>query len=204
MAAGPPSFVVINRAGLATTLAEFLALARRRPDDMSFATAGLGFRSHLATEMLTARAGVSILHVPYHDDSPASQAMLRGEVQMNFMEPAFLTGLLPTGNLRALAVTSAERHPLFPDVPTVSKAAIPGFKTATYWGLVAPIASPEPILTKLRQNTRRFFATEPERERLTQAGFLPMAGDAAAFDRIRAQETAKWGPLIRDRNIRSS
>ncbi len=204
MAASAPSFVVINRAVPATTLQEFLELARRRPDGMSFATAGVGFTSHLATELLMARAGVSMLHVPYRGGSPASQAVLTGEVQMNFMEAAFLTGLLPTGNLRALAVTSAQRHPLFPDVPTVSEAAIPGFETATYWGLVAPTATPEPILTKLRTGTQRFFNTAAERERLTQAGFLPMGADAEIFNRIKAQESAKWGPLIRDRGIRVS
>jgi tripartite-type tricarboxylate transporter receptor subunit TctC len=202
MAAGAPSFVVINRSVPATTLAEFLALARRRPDSMSFATAGVGFTSHLATELLMARAGVSMLHVPYRGGSPASQAVLTGEVQMNFMEAAFLTGLLPTGNLRALAVTSATRHPLFPDVPTVSESAIPGFETGTYWGLVAPAATPAPVLTKLRETTQRFFNTTAERERLTQAGFLPIAGDAAVFDRLKAEESAKWGKLIRDRNIR--
>jgi len=204
LAASAPSFVVINRAVPATTLAEFLELARRRPDGMSFATAGVGFTSHLATELLMARAGVSMLHVPYRGGAPASQAVLTGEVQMNFMEAAFLTGLLPTGTLRALAVTSATRHPLFPDVPTVSEAAIPGFETATYWGLVAPAATPAPVLTKLREGTQRFFNTPAERERLTQAGFLPIAGDAAMFDRLRAEETAKWGPLIRDRNIRAT
>jgi tripartite-type tricarboxylate transporter receptor subunit TctC len=202
MAAGAPSFVVINRSVPATTLAEFLALARRRPDSMSFATAGVGFTSHLATELLMARAGISMLHVPYRGGSPASQAVLTGEVQMNFMEAAFLTGLLPTGNLRALAVTSATRHPLFPDVPTVSEAAIPGFETGTYWGLVAPAATPAPVLTKLRETTQRFFNSTAERERLTQAGFLPIAGDAAVFDRLKAEESAKWGKLIRDRNIR--
>jgi tripartite-type tricarboxylate transporter receptor subunit TctC len=118
------------------------------------------------------------------------------------MEAAFLTGLLPTGNLRALAVTSATRHPLFPDVPTVSEAAIPGFETGTYWGLVAPAATPAPVLTKLRETTQRFFNSTGERERLTQAGFLPIAGDAAVFDRLKAEESAKWGKLIRDRNIR--
>ena len=202
MAAGAPSFVVINRSVPATTLQEFLALARRSPDSMSFATAGVGFTSHLATELLMARAGVSMVHVPYRGGSPASQALLTGEVQMNFMEAAFLTGLLPTGNLRPLAVTSATRHPLFPDVPTVAEAAIPGFETGTYWGLVAPTATPAPVLAKLREGTQRFFNSPAERERLTQAGFLPIAGDAAVFDRLKAAESAKWEKLIKDRNIR--
>ncbi|WP_158292230.1 Bug family tripartite tricarboxylate transporter substrate binding protein [Paracraurococcus ruber] len=202
LAASAPSFVVINRAVPAATLTEFLDLARRKPDGMSFATAGVGFTSHLATELLMARAGVSMLHVPYRGGAPASQAVLTGEVQMNFMEAAFLTGLLPTGNLRALAVTSATRHPLFPDVPTVSEAGIPGFETGTYWGLVAPAATPAPVLARLRETTQRYFASAAERERLTQAGFLPIAGDTAAFDRIKAEESAKWGRLIRDRNIK--
>ena len=94
------------------------------------------------------------------------------------------------------------RHPLFPDVPTVSEAAIPGFETGTYWGLVAPTATPGPVLTKLRETTQRFFNSTAERERLTQAGFLPIAGDATVFDRTKVEESAKWGKLIRDRNIK--
>lgn len=201
LAAQAPSFVVVNRSVPAATLAELIALAKRQPNEMSFATAGVGFTSHLATELLMAMAGISILHVPYRGAAAASQAVLSGEVQMNFMEAAFLTGLLPTGNLRALAVTSRERHPLFPEVPTVAEAGVPGFQSATYWGLVAPAGTPAPVLERLRAATLRFVNTPAERERLTQAGFLPIGGDAAAFERLKAEESAKWGPLIRDRKI---
>ena len=202
LVASAPSFVVVHRDVRATSLPELIALAKARPDAMSFATAGVGFTSHLATELLMARAGISMLHVPYRGAAAASQALIAGEVQMNFMEAAFLTGLLPGGGLRALAVTSPERHPLFPDVPTVAEAAIPGFETATYWGLVAPAATPAPVVERLRAATLRFVNSDAERRRLLQAGFLPIAGDAAVFQRNKAEELAKWGPLIRDRNIR--
>jgi len=202
LVAQAPSFVVVHRAVPATTLAELIALAKGRPDGLSFATAGVGFTSHLATELLMERAGVSMLHVPYRGASAASQAIVAGEVQMNFMEAAFLSGLLPGGAIRALAVTSRERHPLFPDVPTVAEAGIPGFETATYWGLVAPAGVPAPVLERLRAATMRHVASPAERARLTAAGFLPVAGDAAAFERNKAEEVAKWGPLIRNRNIR--
>ena len=102
----------------------------------------------------------------------------------------------------SLGLTSGSRNPLFPDVPTVAESGLPGFETGTYWGLVAPAATPAPVLAKLREATQRFFASAPERERLTQAGFVPIAGDAAAFDRIKAEESAKWGRLIKERGIK--
>ncbi|MCR0980458.1 Bug family tripartite tricarboxylate transporter substrate binding protein [Roseomonas populi] len=202
LVAQAPSFVVVHRSVPASTLAELIALAKGKPDGLSFATAGVGFTSHLATELLMERAGVSMLHVPYRGASAATQAVVSGEVQMNFMEAAFLAGQLPGGQIRALAVTSRERHPLFPDVPTVGEAGIPGFETATYWGLVAPAGVPTPVLERLRAACLRHVASAEERARLIQAGFLPVAGDAAAFERNKAEESAKWGPLIRSRNIR--
>jgi len=202
LVAQAPSFVVVNRSVPAATLTELIALAKAKPDGLSFATAGVGFTSHLATELLMERAGISMLHVPYRGAAAASQAVVAGEVQVNFMEAAFLSGLLPGGAIRPLAVTSRERHPLFPEVPTVAEAGIPGFETATYWGLVAPAAIPAPVLERLRAATMRHVTSAAERERLVKAGFLPVAGDAAAFERNKAEEIAKWGPLIRARNIR--
>ena len=202
LVAQAPSFVVVNRGVPATTLGELIALAKQRPDGMSFATAGVGFTSHLATELLMATAGISMVHVPYRGGAPASQAVLTGEVQMNFMEAAFLTGLLPGGQLRALAVTSRERHPLFPDVPTVAEAGLPGFQSATYWGLVAPAGVPAPVLERLRAFALKFANSPPERQRLIQAGIAADRHEAAAFERQKAEDSAKWGPLIRDRNIR--
>ncbi|MFC7734315.1 Bug family tripartite tricarboxylate transporter substrate binding protein [Roseomonas sp. GCM10028921] len=202
LVAQAPSFVVVHGSVPATTLGELIDLARRRPDELSFATAGVGFTSHLATELLMETAGISMLHVPYRGAAPATQAVVSGEVQINFMEAALLAGLLPGGQLRALAVTSLDRHPLFPDVPTVAEAGLPGFQTATYWGLVAPAGTPATTLERLRSTSMRYASSRAERERLIQAGFLPVAGDAAAFDRQKAEESAKWGPLIHARNIR--
>ncbi|MBY0333904.1 MAG: tripartite tricarboxylate transporter substrate binding protein [Acetobacteraceae bacterium] len=197
-----PSFVVVHRSVPATTLAELIALARAQPGGLAFATAGIGFTSHLATELLMAMTGISMLHVPYRGGAPATQAMLSGEAQVNFMEAAFVRAHAPGGAIRPLAVGSATRHPLFPEIPTVAEAGVPGFESATYWALLAPAGVPVPVLARVSEAVLRWARSEPTRAMLTGAGFIPIGGDAAAFRAHRAEDAAKWGRVIRERGIR--
>lgn len=199
-----PSFVVVHRSVPATSLAELIALARAKPDGLTFATAGIGFTSHLATELFMAMTGTRMLHVPYRGGAPASQAVLAGEVQLNFMEAAFVRSLAPTGNIRPLAVTSRVRHPLFPDIPTIDEAGVAGFESATYWGVLAPAGVPKPVQARMEALVLRYMATPGVREQITQAGFVPIGGDAATFARHMAEDTAKWGRVIKERGIRIS
>jgi tripartite-type tricarboxylate transporter receptor subunit TctC len=199
-----PSFVVVHRSVPATTLAELLALARAQPGGLAFATAGIGFTSHLATELLMAMTGISMLHVPYRGGAPATQAMLSGEAQVNFMEAAFVRAHAPGGAIRPLAVTTRTRHPLFPEIPTIEEAGVSGFESATYWAILAPSGVPAPLLARISDAVLRWARAEPTRAMLTQAGFLPIGADGAAFLRHKAEDTAKWGRIIRERGIRIS
>jgi tripartite-type tricarboxylate transporter receptor subunit TctC len=200
--AGAPSFVCVHRSVPANTLAELIALAKRQPEGLTFATAGIGFTSHLATELFMAKSGTSMLHVPYRGGAPAAQAIVAGEVQVNFMEAALVRSLLPTGNIRPLAVTSRQRHPLLPEVPTIDEAGVAGFESATYWAMVAPAGVPQPILAKLTDAVLRYLRLPATQAQLTNAGFLPIGGDGAAFTRHQAEDSAKWGEIIRTRGIR--
>lgn len=202
LVAGAPSFVCIHRGVPAASLAEFIALLKRRPGALAFGTAGIGFTSHLATELFMASTGTAMLHVPYRGGAPASQALLAGEVQLNFMEAALTTSLLQTGMIRALAVTSRQRHPKLPEVPTIDEAGVPGFETATYWGMVAPAGVPPPLLAQLEALLVRYFGLPATQAQLAGAGFLPIGGGAADFARHRAADSALWGQVIRERGIR--
>lgn len=199
-----PSFIVVHRSVPATSVAELIALARAKPDGLAFATAGIGFTSHLATELFMSLTGVSMLHVPYRGGAPATQAMLAGEAQVNFMEAAFVRAHAPGGAIRPLAVTSRTRHPLFPEIPTIEEAGVPGFESATFWAVQAPAGVPPAVLAKVSEAVLRWNRQEATRAMLTNAGFLPIAGDPAAFLRHKAEDSAKWGRLIRERGIRIS
>jgi len=200
--AGAPSFVCVHHSVPVNSLAELIALAKRQPEGLTFATAGIGFTSHLATELFMAKSGTSMLHVPYRGGAPAAQAIVAGEVQVNFMEAALVRSLLPTGNIRPLAVTSRQRHPLMPEVPTMDESGVPGFESATYWSMVAPAGVPQPILAKLTAAVLRYLALPATQAQLTNAGFIPIGGDGAAFTRHQAEDSAKWGEIIRTRGIK--
>lgn len=199
-----PSFIVVHRSVPASSVAELIALAKAKPDGLAFATAGIGFTSHLATELFMSLTGVSMLHVPYRGGAPATQAMLAGEAQVNFMEAAFVRQHAPGGAIRPLAVTSRTRHPLFPEIPTIEEAGVPGFESATYWAIQAPAGVPRSVLAKVSEAVLRWNRLEATRAVLTNAGFVPVAGDPAAFLRHKAEDSGKWGRLIRERGIRIS
>ncbi|WP_160119992.1 Bug family tripartite tricarboxylate transporter substrate binding protein [Rhodovarius lipocyclicus] len=197
-----PSFLCVHRDVPARGVADLVALARARPGQLSFATAGIGFTSHLATELFMARTGTELLHVPYRGGAPATQGLLAGEVTMNFMEAALVRSVVQTGMIRPLAITSAERSPLLPDVPTMREAGIEGFVTATYWAMMAPAGVPQPILDRVQTLALQHMNRPETTEAARQAGFVPIAGDAASFARHKAADTALWGEVIRGRNIR--
>lgn len=197
-----PSFCTVHRSVPAQSVAELLALARARPGELTFATAGIGFTSHLATELFMALTGTSMLHVPYRGGAPATQAVLAGEVNVNFMEASFVRSLLGTGNIRPLAITTAARSPLFPAIPTLQEAGVPGFESATFWAMLAPAGTPPPVLDRVAEIVLRYSQRAETRAAVTEAGFLSIAGDAAAFTAHKAADSARWGEVIRSRGIR--
>jgi tripartite-type tricarboxylate transporter receptor subunit TctC len=127
-----------------------------------------------------------------------------GEAQLNFMEAALARSMIPTGLIRPLAVTSRTRVPWMPEVPTLEEAGIAGFESATYWAMLAPAGVPQPILDRVSTIVLRQMRESRVREQVSQAGFIPLAEDGAAFTAHRIADTGKWGALIRARGIRIS
>lgn len=201
---GAPSFLCVHKDVPARSVAELVALLQARPDRLAFATAGIGFTSHLATELFMAKTGTSMLHVPYRGGAPATQALLAGEAQVNFMEAALTRAMVPGGLIRPLAVTSRTRVPWMPEVPTLDEAGVTGFESATYWAMIAPAGVPQPVLDRVMGIVLRQLRESGTRDRVVGAGFIPLAEDAAAFTAHKAADTAKWGSVIRERGIRIS
>jgi len=192
----------VHRSVLAQDVASLLALARARPDSLAFSSAGVGFSSHLAAELFMATTGVSLLHVPYRGGGPAAQALIAGEVQINFADTTTAQTMERTGNVRILAVTGPEPSPLFPGIPTLDASGLPGFRSSTSYALLAPAGTPVAILERMRTETLAWMRLPERQDWLIANGFDVIGSTVEEFRRAQAAEMAMWGELIRTRGIR--
>jgi tripartite-type tricarboxylate transporter receptor subunit TctC len=185
----------------ARTLPELVALARARPGALNFATSGAGTTTHVATELFRLAAGIEITHVPYRGSSLAMNDLMAGNVQIMVDQIAGSIGQIRDGRIRALAVTGAQRHPLLPDVPTVTEAGLPG-ASATSWGAVmVPAGTPEPVIARLAGTIGQVLGQPETRSRMSAAGADPAFSTPAELAAFIRAETAKWGRVVRDGGI---
>jgi tripartite-type tricarboxylate transporter receptor subunit TctC len=184
-----------------TTIQEFLAYVRARPGEINFSSAGIGATSHLATELLMAAAGIEMVHVPYRGGAPSAQALLAGETKMSFIDAVTALPHRQAGMVKMLAVSTADRTPLAPDVPTLQEAGLAGFESSTDMALMAPANLPAPIATRLSEAVRAAVADPAFRQRIIALGAVPVGGTPAEFGIYWTAESEKWGGLIRSRNI---
>jgi tripartite-type tricarboxylate transporter receptor subunit TctC len=191
-----PFVMVINPLFPAKTVPELIAYAKANPGKISMASAGVGSGPHVAGELFKMMAGVDMVHVPYRGTGPALTDLIGGHVQIYFDAiPASLEHI-KTGKLRALAVTSATRSEVLPDVPTLS-AFLPGYE-ATFWaGFVAPRNTPNEIVEKLNGEINAALADSKIEARLTELGASPFPGSPGEFGNFIAQETEKWGKVVK-------
>jgi len=194
-----PDVVAVHPSLPVKTLPELLALARRQPEKLSYASAGSGTLMHVGMELMLAQAKVKMLHIPYNGANPSTLAVLGGQV------PVLSTSLLAalpharSGKLRLLAVTSAERTSLAPEYPTVAEAAgLPGYEAVVWIGLLAPAATPPEIVQKLNGEIERIAQRKEVREQLATLGAEPYReAPSALAERIRA-DMARWGKIVRE------
>ncbi len=197
-----PQIFCVHPTVAAPDFAAFLALARARPDQLTFQSSGIGGTSHLATELMAAMAGIRMLHVPYRGGGPAAQAMLTGEVNCGFVDVITALPFIRGGQLRPLGVSSAGRAPLAPQVPSIAEAGLPGFQSSTDFALLAPAGLPAGIVARLYTAVAAAVRAPEVKEKLEAAGIEPLAAPPGAWAAYAARETAKWGEIIRSRGIR--
>jgi tripartite-type tricarboxylate transporter receptor subunit TctC len=197
-----PSVMQVNPAVPAKTVPEFIAYAKANPGKINMATAGNGSPPHMFGELFKAMAGVDLPAVAYRGGGPALVDLLGGQVQVMFEGITSSIEYLRAGKLRALAVTSATRSALLPDVPTVGEF-VPGYDATGWFGLGAPKDTPTPIIDKLHQEVNAALADPAMKARLADLGADPMPMTLAEFDKLIADETQKWGKVIREANIKS-
>lgn len=179
---------------------ELIALARSRPGDISYSTAGSGSIVHFATEEFAAAAKIKILHVPYKSGVPAMTAAVGGEVQMLIISMPAVWPHTKSGRMRGLAVTTAKRSAFVPDLPALAET-LPGYSAAQWWGVLAPAKTPPEIVTKLNAEINRILASEDMKPRLAEQGatLVPMTADA--FTRFFRDEIAKWRKVAKALNL---
>jgi tripartite-type tricarboxylate transporter receptor subunit TctC len=193
--------VVVNPLVPAVSVPEFIAYARGNPGKISMASGGVGTVGHLSGELFKMMTGVNMVHVPYRGLSPALTDLLGGQVQVTFASMASSIEHIRAGKLRAIAVTTATRSEMLPDVPTVGKF-VPGYEASTWSGVGAPKATPAEIVDKLNKEINAALADPKIKARLADLGATVLQGSPADFGKLIAHETEKWGKVVRAANIK--
>jgi tripartite-type tricarboxylate transporter receptor subunit TctC len=181
--------------------AGFIAHCKANPGQVNFGSSGTGAVNHLCQALFAQRAGIEVVHVPFRGGAPALLELRQGRIQAMFQAVLEALPMLREGATRALAISSAERSPLLPEVPPVADA-LPGFDTVFWQGLFAPAGTPEPVLARLGGALRAATDDPALRARMAEQGVSVQTGDAAALRALLARETEDWGRLIRDAGIK--
>jgi len=197
-----PQLLCIHPSVPAQDFKAFVALAKAQPGQLTFSSAGIGGTSHLATELLMSMAGINMLHVPYRGGGPSAQALLAGEVKATFIDVITALPFIKEGRVRPLGVSTRTRAPLAPDVPTIEEAGLPGFESATDFAFLAPAGTPDAVIGKLHAAAMVALRAPEVKEKLDAAGIIVIGGSPQEWPAYFAQEVAKWGRIIRERDIR--
>lgn len=198
-----PLVLMVNPQTPAKTVAELIALAKSKPGTLSFASSGNGGSHHLSGEMFKAMAGIEINHIPYKGGAPAASDLMGGHVSMMFELMYSALPAVKSGKLRALAVTSAQRLPVLPDVPTMAESGLAGYESSNWQGIVVPSATPRSIVAKINADTVKVLNMPEVRDKLTAQGNQIGGGTPEDFGTLIRTETTKWGKVIREAGIRA-
>ena len=184
------------------TLQQLLDRARSKPGELTYGSAGNGGGSHLAMALLENMARVQFVHVPYRGTAPATTDVLAGQIDM--LCDVITTGIphVRAGSVRPLAVTTPQRHPALPDVPTMAEAGVPGYEAVSYYGLFAPVGVPPAILATLRDTTAKVLADKETVRKLAEQGMEPLGLTPEGFADYVARDRRRWGEVIRSAGIR--
>jgi tripartite-type tricarboxylate transporter receptor subunit TctC len=190
-----PMIIMVHPSLPAKSVSELIAYAKANPGKITMASAGNGSAPHMAGELFKMMAGVDMLHVPYRGQGPAMTDLLTGQVQLLFATAPGTIDYVKSGQLRALAVTTATRAEVMPELPPVADV-VPGYETSQWYGLCAPKAVPEEIVARLNQEINAAIADPGLRKRLEALGGEPLPGTPADFGRLIAAETEKWAKVV--------
>jgi len=195
--------ILVAHPSMPATLRELLALARKQPGKLSFASAGTGAISQLTVELLKAMAGVNIVHVPYKGSAPSVTAILSGEAQLAILGANVVMPHVRAGKLRALGITSTKRSTNLPDVPTIAEAGVPGYETTQWSAILAPARAPRAVVIKLNAEIDRSLKRDDVRQQLASLGVETVGGTPEDFEAYLRADIARWTRLIKETGIRA-
>jgi tripartite-type tricarboxylate transporter receptor subunit TctC len=192
-----PNVLAVNAQLPVKSLQELVAWSKANPGKLNYASVGNGSSSHLTMELLKVATGIDAVHVPFNGSPPAVTATVQGETQMMFAVMQPLQAQVQAGKLRALAVTTARRFPLLPELPTIAEAGYTGFEALAWNGLLMPAATPRPIVARLNAEINAILKQPEVLKKMQDAGFDLIGGTPEDFGRLIAGESEKWAPVIR-------
>jgi len=199
--ASGPQVLVVNNSVPAKNLREFVALAKAKPGQMNFGSAGIGSQVHMAAESFVYAAGIDAQHIPYKGEAVAYTDLAGGQVQFMVGNIAGAAAHISAGRIRALGVTSLKRSPMLPDVPTLAEAGLAGFENTGWFGFMAPAGTPRPIIDRIHADTVKVLADAEVREKLSQQGMAAVGNTPQAFATEIAVELDRWGKVVAARNL---
>jgi tripartite-type tricarboxylate transporter receptor subunit TctC len=197
-----PLIMTINASVPAKSVNDVIALAKSQPGQMGFASSGIGGAPHLAGELFKTLTGTDLLHVPYRGSGPAVVDVVAGRVAIMFDAAPSLLAFILAGKLRPLAVASGERIRLLPDIPTFAEIGYPGMDISLWYGVVAPAGTPQTIVQRLNIELVKILGMDDIRESFAKQATDPAGGTPRQFDEFMRAESARWGKVIREANIK--
>lgn len=202
LVAGGPYLLVIHPAIPAKTVKEYVAWVKERPKQVSFASAGAGNPIHLAGELFNIAAGIDMQHIPYKGGSAVLPDLVAGRVSMMFSSISTVQSNVQAGRLRPIAVTTAQRSPYLPEIPTFIESGYPGFEINAWYGMLTTGKTPPAVVERLNAALRQVLAETPVRSRMQKSGLDPQLTTADEFKTLVAKEMARWAKVVRDAGIK--
>jgi tripartite-type tricarboxylate transporter receptor subunit TctC len=199
---GYPNVLVVNNDVRAKSVAELVALARASPGTLTYGHSGLGTSLHLAGELFNYMAHIDVQQVPFRGSSLVVTDLMGGRITMSFIPPTATLPLMNEGRIRPLAVTSAQRAPFLPNIPTMAESGYPGYEVPGWFGMVAPPKTPAAVIDRLNRETVKIMTSPEVRKKLEAIGIIPLANTPAEFGASIKKEAAYWAKVIKDTGIR--
>ncbi|MDQ6923484.1 MAG: tripartite tricarboxylate transporter substrate binding protein [Pseudomonadota bacterium] len=202
LGAGPVVIAVTSKLPV-NSVKELIALAKEKPGELNYATAGVGSFQHLASELFKLQAGVDIVHIPFKGGGPAMMDVIAGNTQIAIGSLVQILPQIQGGKLKALGVGSAKRIAALPDLPTISEAGVPGYEVTNWWGIVVPAGTPRSVIERLHNDLSAIVASPETKKRFETEGAEPLSMSPDEFGRFIAAETVKWARVVKGAGIRA-
>ena len=196
-----PNVLVVNPTSPIRSVKDLLVLAKEKPGELNYASAGVGSFQHLGAELFKLQAQINLVHVPYKGGGPAMQDVIAGHVKIMFSSLVQTTPFIKSGQLIALGTGGTKRSPVLPDVPTIAEAGVPGYVADNWWGLAAPAGLPKPIIDKLYTATQAALKAPELQAQFEREGAATVEMSTAEFGEYIKTEIAKWGRVVKEGNI---